>query len=358
MQWFSETVPEADALFAGAAERAGAAMLDFPHPLPDPRGAAIGTRCAWVGPEDAARVIVVVSGTHGIEGHPGAAIQSTWLARGGREWRRPGTALLMVHLINPWGCAWSRREDHENIDVFRNLVYDAPPFRANAVYDTYEEGINPRAWEGPLRERADRIFAELVERHGREGAIAAIRRGQHRHPLGLTYHGAGPSWSCRTVDAIGERFLARAAQVDVLDIHTGFGEFGEAMIISCEPPGSDNACWVDERFAAMLYRWGQVGMIPEHPRGPYHRWERIAGAGRVRNFGLEYGTLDMDARFDTFRANHFIHTRGDLRTPFARATMRAFRDAYYPADQGWRARALETGLAVIDRTIGDETSPY
>ncbi|MCW3838090.1 M14 family metallopeptidase [Sphingomonas canadensis] len=354
MQWFSETVPQSDALFASMARAAGAAQAWYPHPLPDPDGLEIGTRAAWIGPEDAVRVTVVVSGTHGIEGYAGAAIQSAWLERAGRHWPGREDALLMVHQINPWGCAWNRREDHQHIDVFRNLVYDTAPFRANPLYDRYEEGINPRAWEGLERERADAIFTDLIREHGMEGAITAIRRGQHDHPLGITYHGAGASWSRDTMDAIGERFLRRARTVDVLDIHTGFGDFGQGMIISCETPGTENARWVDERFGPMLYRWGQVGMIPEHPHGPYHRWERVTGPGSVRDFGLEFGTYDMGERFDTFRANHFVHTRGTIDSPFGRSVSAAFREGYYPASEEWRARILATGLDVIDRSIGIE----
>lgn len=345
--WFSETVPEADTLFRDSARVAGAKVAHYPHPRADPGGHAIGTTAAWLGPEDAARVAVIVSGTHGIEGYAGAAIQSAWLGTHDASALAAGEALLMIHLINPWGCAWNRREDHDNIDVFRNLVYGTQPFRENPLYDAFEEGINPRAWEGPLRERADAILAAFIADHGWEGFVTAMRRGQHNHPKGMTYHGSGPSWSRHVAEAIGETLLAHAERIDVLDIHTGFGSFGEAMIISCETPGTDAARWVDARFADMLYHWGQVGMIPDHPHGPYHMW----GRKRVRDFGLEFGTYDMTERFETVRANSFIHNYGDPLNAFDIETGLAYREGCYPASPEWRETILGIGLDVVARTV-------
>jgi len=350
-RWFSETIPQSEEIFERAAAAAGAAVERYPHPLPGPEGEALSTLTARLGASKPERVIVIVSGTHGIEGYAGAAIQSAYLETKGGSALEDNEALLMIHQINPWGCAWNRREDHENIDIFRNLVYCDEPFRENPLYDQYEEGLNPRAWEGPVRERSNEILQDFIREKGMDGVITAFRRGQHLHPKGITYHGAGPSWSRLTVEEIGRRHLVGANRIDVLDIHTGFGEFGEGIIISCETPGSERAEWVDNRFGELIYRWGQVGMIPDHPHGPYHIWEKQVGEGRVCDFGLEFGTYDLATRMETIRAATFLFNRGDPTSEFGRKIRAEIRENFYPASEDWRARILETGLDVVARSI-------
>lgn len=349
--WYSESVAEADRLFLKSAQKAGAMIQEYAHPLPGPEGNELKTILARLGSKHPKRAIVIVSGTHGVEGYAGSAIQSAYLAKTGGRKLEADEALLMIHLINPWGCAWDRREDHENIDIFRNLVYSDTPFNDNDLYDRYEEGINPRAWTGPLRERSNAILADFIEAHGFEGVITALRRGQHNHPKGITYHGAGPSWSRRVVEEIARTHLAGAEVIDLLDIHTGFGESGEGVIISCEEPGSEKAKWVDERFADLLYVWGQVGSIPDHPRGPYHLIERITGEGTVRDFGIEYGTHDLSKHIDKIREGIYVSNREDPEGEYARKVGLEVRELYYPASPEWREKVLEHGLKVISRTI-------
>ncbi|HEB88583.1 MAG TPA: DUF2817 domain-containing protein, partial [Deltaproteobacteria bacterium] len=126
---FSRSVPEADEKFAAAAEAAGARTEWFEHPKADPAGRPIGTRVAWLGPEDAEQVALFVSGTHGNEGWAGSAIQIDSLRRDVFANLPSDTAVLMIHLINPWGCAWGRRENEENHDLFRDFIYYRPENR-------------------------------------------------------------------------------------------------------------------------------------------------------------------------------------------------------------------------------------
>jgi hypothetical protein len=345
--WFAERVDEADRLFAEAAGGAGADLARFPHPLVGPSGEAIAAAAAWLGPAMAERIVCIVSGTHGIEGHAGSPIQCAWFAERGARALPDGTAMLMVHLVNPWGCAWNRRENEDNVDVFRNLVYAERPSPTNLLYRAYEEGINPRAWEGPGRVAADRIWDEFVAEHGMEQVVATIRRGQSEFPKGITYHGKGPSWSWHLVDGIGRRFCRPGARVDVLDIHTGYGPHGDALVASCDPMGTNRdrtLGWFGDRMLEL----GVDPLIPEHPRGPYHLWESHVGEGRVLNAGLEYGTYDIGAEFELFRANCFIHTYGNPLDAFGLRTSAAYRELFYPKSPAWRDRVLEQGLDAID----------
>ena len=67
------------ARFLATAESKGAVMTSYPHPLPGPQGENLYTDVARVGPVTASRLMLVVSGTHGVEGYYGSDCQIAWL---------------------------------------------------------------------------------------------------------------------------------------------------------------------------------------------------------------------------------------------------------------------------------------
>lgn len=350
MNFFTERVNEANDLFAAAARRAGAEIEEHLHPERGPSGEPLKALVARLGPADAEHALALVSGTHGIEGHAGSAIQAALLDSWSPRRAPADLGLIFVHLINPWGCAWNRRENEDNVDIFRNLIYTRPPFAENRLYDRYEGGINPRAWVGPERDAADRIFDRFIEAEGWDTVVATIRKGQHNHPKGVTYHGRDASWSREVVEQIGDNHLRGVRYLTVLDIHTGYGEPGEPLIVPYDPPDSTKGKFITSRFDDITLIPGNVPIIPAHPRAPYEIWQRPEGP-RVLYIGLEFGTHDVEAAFETFRANTYIHTYGSPLDDFGRATSSAYRELFYPADAAWRNKVLEHGLDVVRKTI-------
>lgn len=348
--FFTEKVSSAADLFAAQALKAGARLTRHRHPLAGPDGEPIETTVAQLGPEHPERMVVVISGTHGIEGHAGSAIQIAALARLEGRKLPEGLGLLFVHLINPWGCAWNRRENEDNVDIFRNLVYDRPPFFENPLYDEYEEGINPRAWTGPQREKADLIFEELKSKHGIDGAVGVIRRGQHRYPKGLTFHGTGPTWSAKVVEAIRREHLARVPHVMAVDLHTGYGKPGDAFVVPFNGRDSAKSEFLVSSFPGQILWVGSDPLIPDHPRPPYEIWQTDGGPG-VLYVGVEFGTADVGSEFELFRANTYIHTYGTPHDDFGRRVAAEYRELFYPADAGWRREVLDKGLGILDRAV-------
>src|SRR5690606_41795533 len=70
------------------------------------------------------KVLVLITGTHGVEGHAGSAVQTDlWGLIEQRKVTLPeDIAILMVHPLNPFGYAWGRRCDEQGIDLNRNFI--------------------------------------------------------------------------------------------------------------------------------------------------------------------------------------------------------------------------------------------
>ena len=68
------------------------------------------------------KLLIVSSGTHGIEGYTGSAIQSMFLD----TFMSPGFpedfGVLLVHALNPYGLKYRRKVSENNVDLNRNCV--------------------------------------------------------------------------------------------------------------------------------------------------------------------------------------------------------------------------------------------
>ena len=91
---FADEYGDARHLFLDAATAAGASLTAWENPLRGPHGEPLTTDVAWLGPEDAGRVLVLVSATHGVEGFCGSGVQVDWLVDGAAERLPPDTCLL------------------------------------------------------------------------------------------------------------------------------------------------------------------------------------------------------------------------------------------------------------------------
>src|SRR4029077_18585216 len=71
---FSADYVTARGKFRDAAAEAGSAIASHVNPAPSPTGAELVTDTAWLGPERPVRLLIVMSGTHGVEGFCGSGI--------------------------------------------------------------------------------------------------------------------------------------------------------------------------------------------------------------------------------------------------------------------------------------------
>src|SRR5437899_2243295 len=63
----------------------------------------LSTDVAYLGAADAQTIVVIASGTHGVEGYAGAACQFRFMQTYAARYARSDIAYLLVHAVNPWG---------------------------------------------------------------------------------------------------------------------------------------------------------------------------------------------------------------------------------------------------------------
>ncbi len=317
-------------------------------------GETLAVDVATVGADRPVRTVVVSAGLHGVEGFFGSAVQLAWLqgVRAGRTAIPPGTAVVLVHALNPYGFAWRRRANERNVDLNRNFL-DAGEAYAGAppLYERVHRLLNP---DTPPS-RTDFFLARAtwaICRHGLPALRSAVAEGQYDHPGGLFFGGHAPEASTRMIQ---ERFWAwtrNAGEVVHLDLHTGLGRHLDCQVL-VEPVHAPELGWYRARFdPARVVSVAEGGAYAA--RGVMGAWLGRHAEGRRYRFAcVELGTYASLCVLRALRAESRAHR---FSAPGSRPYERAKRElveCFCPASERWRRSALRSALDVSARAVAD-----
>ncbi|RKE77378.1 polar amino acid transport system ATP-binding protein [Rhizobium sp. AG855] len=347
------------ARFIAAARTSGASLSEYPHPLRGPSGEPLATDVAYLGRRDAAKLMVLISGTHGVEGPFGSACQTAWFSQNS-PWHLPDdTAVLAIHLINPWGTAWSRRVNEDNVDLNRNFIdWNNMPPKNERYCDLHPLLLCP-SWDGPERDQMDAAYeAAKAKAGGYQGLAPIIEAGQYEYPDGLFYGGDSPVWSNRTLLEILSTFARHLKDVIVFDLHTGAGPYAYPALLSVAESEHSGLDWGREMFGpalsvVMTGRHAATGSgIAATATGYVSAAIRQAmPAARVLPLVIECGTLEGETVSNAVKADNWLHLYGNLDTPLGESIKNQIRTAFIPDDADWRKTCLSTSLRHFDRAF-------
>ena len=351
---FAADYSEARDKFLAAARLADAATHRFDNPAKGPKGEALSTDIAWVGPSDASKVVVAISSTHGVEGFCGSGVQVDWLASAGAKGLPSDSAALIVHAINPYGFAWLRRVTEEGNDLNRNYVDHTQPYPVNEGYLEIAEFLIPADFSPDGIAAADAKLSAYRKKVGDVAFFRAVSGGQFVNPEGMFYGGGGASWANRTLHAIIERYLRGRSDVAVIDFHTGLGPYGYGEPITHYEIDSPPSRRV-RNF------WGES--VTESKRGQTSSqalhglcYQAVTRAlpeppTRVTMCTLEFGTFDRESGQKAFRADHWLHKHGDPLGKEAGPIRAAMRRQFYPDTDDWKEAVLFRGHQLLRQAV-------
>lgn len=352
--FFSSDIHEATDKFLQACNYSGAQYEIITHPLKGPAGDPIHTVVAWLGPRNATRVALFIAGTHGVEGYAGSGIMIGALSNDSFAVLPEDTAVMMIHLINPWGCAWGHRHTENNADLFRDAIYYKPELYCDdGEFDqTYRLASTPLSWFGREKQRSDEALLKIIESQGLDELIRIARIGQHKYPDTQCYNGDGNSWSTRLYHSLCKKYLSHAKQVFCVDFHTGFGEYGEGICIPYyhqDEQGQRKLQRLKDAFGEKaIFEAGFDPTIPTHPRAPWETIEDFIPDVEMTCTGLEFGTYtyDIDTVIEINRYMNYLLVHGDLSKPECSQLYDQYQKLYYPAQEDWKQSVFSRGAEV------------
>lgn len=312
-----------------------------------PQGQALLTDTLWLGSHEAEKVLVLLAGTHGIEGFAGSAIELDHirLIVAGRLILPPGTALLIVHALTPWGYAWLRRCDEDGVDLNRNAVDFSLPLPENAGYDA----LRPALFATDTAQRRA-AFAEYEKRHGRIALEIAISAGQYNDPQGPFYGGNTLSHGRLVTEDLIEKYKLQDRSLGVIDLHSGLGPYGYGEII-CDHPLSSPGVQVAQRWygaAVTLPALGTSSSVPKTGLMDYI-WHGIMNENSC-HVTLEFGSYSTDRLFEVLLRDHQLWAQ-EKNSSERLAHGEQMLKHFCPDDDAWRASVLFRARQVIAQAL-------
>jgi hypothetical protein len=338
-----------------------------------PSGESLALDWVQIGPRhggrQAKKVLVLSSGTHGIEGFCGAGVQHAMLEhylRGGMSLRVDGArpipamsdwpddfALVICHAINPYGFSWLRRVNENNVDLNRNSV---KPFDVSKVHPNYEtlfDLLNPTDLEPEAEGQRWQAIDDFILKHGERAFQQAVAEGQYKYPRGVQFGGHATQASIKHLQALSVEYLSHAEQVLWVDYHTGLGELGACELITGFPKS-------DPAYSYGQEVWGEAVKSTESGDSLSTKLNGLIDQGLRPLFGAstrfffvsaEYGTYPIMRMLRAMRADNWLHHYANNAHPLWPSVKAEVLESFRPNQSIWRQRVLNEAEKHLGRAF-------
>jgi hypothetical protein len=339
-------------MFCEAAQAGGARLHHYRHPSEKgPQGEDLYADVACYGPKDATRRLLVVSGTHGLEGFCGSAAQLAWMKNDGLQDLPPDTGVVMVHAVNPWGFAHLSRTTENNVDLNRNFI-DHSAHPANPGYGQLHDQLLYDDWSTANIAAAQQAMDSYAEQYGTDALFDTLARGQYSHADGLNYGGTQREWSNIILEEIVQQHVAGAQKVGFIDWHTGVGEYGEPFFLCFNEEGS---ALLDQA----AHWWGESRIKGQRPHGKarpnyqgllFHGVQKHLGDVPMCGAVVEFGTRGWHMR-RLLRLDLWLKFKADPSSDRYAMLRADLLDSFCPVDQVWRDSTIKHAGEITAQAI-------
>jgi Protein of unknown function (DUF2817) len=350
---FSQSYVEAREKFCTAASARHASIQTIEHPTARGRnGETLASDLALLGPPDAANLLLLSSGTHGVEGYCGSGVQTALLGDPAvtAAIDKGGVAVLLLHAINPYGFAHDRRVNEDNVDVNRNFRDFGKVATRNAGYAQVHELLVPATWPPDPENNAK--VGSLIAAHGLDALQAVVSRGQTEFPDGVFYAGTQSVWSNRTLRAVLKRHALARQRLGWIDFHTGLGPAGHGEKIFAGPNDGGMLARVRSWYGNDVTSFYDGSSTSAEVEGAlFHAALDECPNVELTCMALEYGTRPFHEVLTALRAEQWLANHPDTQTDKRDAIKREMRDAFYTDTDAWKGMVYGQARAAVFQAL-------
>ena len=310
-RWFSNSYAEAAGRFAIACQDLTSAGHNVTHQrlklgMKGPEAEELAIDIAVIGSLESGKTIISSSGVHGVEGYPGSAIQLSIMDKLAKSEPFDDHGVIFIHAVNPYGMAWWRRFNENNVDLNRNFLrLDEPYSGVPDGYEAVKDFINPKTVPKKNEYSFNIRALLLILKYGYPNLKQAVAEGQYQYPAAIQYGGSklekGPSM---LIDWLNDN-LVPVKQIFAIDHHTGLGPSGhDTLLLPLELRNKDFDKFVElqQLFPGHIELLSKTGVGYEI-KGDIHQ-------GLVNRFpGISWTYLTQE--FGTFKSIKVIRANRD-----------------------------------------------
>lgn len=321
----------------------------YPCEAKGPASESLFTDVGYLGAHDAQNLLVLISGTHGVEGYCGSASQISFLQDKLHLSLPPSTGVLFIHALNAYGFAWDRRVTQEGCDLNRNFIDFSKPVPENPGYVELADAIVPPDLTEESLLKARQAILEYEQLHGPEARQRAISSGQYTHPNGMFYGGIKPTSAHKILEQIAIDFdLANRKNVIVIDYHSGLGPYGYGEL-QCEAVTGQDGYERAKRIFGESVTSPEIGTSTAAALHGCQAefWEQLLGDKHVY-VCLEYGTYEVERVLAALRDDHwlFSYSPQDADSELGKKIRRNAKECSYPQADDWKEMIIKRSREV------------
>jgi hypothetical protein len=343
--FFSPDFSAARKKFAACVRSANGDLQHIPLDATGPQGEPLGIDIAWIGCRQPRQALIHVCGIHGIEGFAGSAVQLALLDN--LPDLSDDGALILVHVLNPYGMAHQRRSNANNVDLNRNFFFGTGGWRGMPDgYASLNLFLNPPS--PPCRIDFFRLRLLLAKASLGSGAIRqVVAGGQYHFPKGIFFGGNGLEPEPKFYSEWLANYLGGVQDLFVIDVHTGLGNYGRQTLFLRSP-----AVNAEEMARALLLPIATNAIESDvmgyvHEGGHSSVYRQVLPATRTVCLTQEFGTYSGCRLLHALRVENQQHHFGDGRP--GHWSKQHLKKMFCPEDQKWRQQVIKKGRDLAHR---------
>lgn len=305
-------------------------------------------------------LLILSSGTHGVEGFVGHAAQELFINNYLNPDFLQNTGVLLIHSINPYGFKHTRRVTENNVDMNRNSSASLDLYSSvNEGYPKVYNLINPKGKvnTGSL---GNRFFFLKAINEIRKASLPVLRQavlqGQYQFPEGLYFGGQKPEPQIDSLKPLIQQICNQYNKIMAIDLHTGYGERGKLHLFP-NPLDEPERSKLEALYEGFTIDWGDTedfytvtgdfvgfigSLIPEKEYYPMI---------------FEWGTLNSQTTMGSLKSIHImiLENQGNkfgYASPKDSLRVKGnLREMYYPTSENWRNYAMEQTKDVFNKVL-------
>jgi hypothetical protein len=317
--------------------------------------------CYLPAKKETKKLLILTSGTHGVEGYVGSAVQRMFMNEILTPKTVEKTGILLVHSVNPFGFKYTRRVTENNVDFNRNCNTEQSFFSSkNDGYGKLIGMLNPtgKVNTGCLKNKFFMLVAiNKLLKESMASLRQAILQGQYKYKNGL-YFGGDEFEPQLTI--LGDVFKTISANYDTvfnIDLHTGYGERAVAHLFPNPIDNKKIKTGLENIFKGYEINWGDSNNFYTINGSFTDYIGKLLANKTYYPMVLEYGTLNSQSTVGSIKSLHNMILEnqgfhyGYKSAKDSLKVMNAFVEMYNPSSEKWRTKIMSDSKTLFKKAL-------
>ncbi len=307
------------------------------------------------------KLLIITSGTHGVEGYVGSAVQQMLMSEILTPEKVDNVGILLVHSVNPFGFKYIRRVTENNVDFNRNCDINKSLFLSkNEGYGKLIGMLNPtgKVNAGSIKNKFFMLVAinQLLKK-SMASLRQAVLQGQYKYKNGLYFGGFSFEPQLAILGNVFKTISTDYSTVFNIDLHTGYGARGVAHLFPNPIDDKKIKSGLETIFKGYEINWGDSDDFYIINGSFTDYIGKLLNDKTYFPMVLEYGTLNSQSTVGSIKSIHNMILEnqgfhyGYKSSSDSIKVMQSFIEMYNPSSEKWRTKIINDSKILFRKTL-------